>query len=348
MRIVNVFLLCIAFWLAAAASFSGYIGKYGFLEATPRAGIEVMLNGHAFKPFVYRQFAPIIARIVTVNTPRSIRDGIVSRVQPTYGYSMLAGNHSNKEKLQYIIIYYLNFFLLFCSLFILRSILLGFQCSYITSILAPILVVLCIPYVQTVAGYFYDNIELFFMSLAFLSAFRGKYILLLCLIIPATLNKESFLFFLPTLYPIIRHTFCIKKSIYILSIAMFLSGITNLIVKKIYVANAGGLIEYHLWDNIVAYSKYSFYFLKETTYSVISPAGFSIVYIVIVVTLFTQIWGKLAENLKQHILIVSCINLPLFFLFCGPGELRNLSFFYVSMTLLVGAVIDDKNASKSV
>lgn len=346
MKVVNVFLLSIAFWLAAAASFSGYIGKYGFLEATPRAGIEVMLDGHAFKPFVYRQFAPLVAHIVAANTSREIRDKVVSKVSPAYGYSLLVTNHSNKEKFQYIIVYYLNFLLLFLSLFILRKILLEFNCSYIASICAPILVVLSIPYIQTIAGYFYDNIEIFFMSLVFLCAFKGRYILLIFLTFPATLNKESFLFFLPTLYPIIRHTVCAKKSVYILLAALTVSGITNLIIKNIYIGNAGSLIEYHLWTNIIVYSKYSFYFLNETTYGLVSPSGVSILYIVLIIILFAQAWKKLALNLKQHVLIVSCINLPLFLLFCAPGELRNLSFFYVSMTILIGSLIDQKSNYK--
>jgi len=37
-----------------------------------------------------------------------------------------------------------------------------------------------------------------------------------------------------------------------------------------------------------------------------------------------------ARTIQRHTQIAAVINFPLFILFCGAGELRNLSFLYIA------------------
>ena len=46
-------------------------------------------------------------------------------------------------------------------------------------------------------------------------------------------------------------------------------------------------------------------------------------------------WRRLPRIVQRHAQIAAAINLPLYFLFCSEGELRNLSFLYVVLLLLL-------------
>src|SRR6185437_13156287 len=54
-------LLVAVYFLAAAASFSGYFSKWHFRDDMPAASLPKMLDGTADRPYVYRQLLPAIA-----------------------------------------------------------------------------------------------------------------------------------------------------------------------------------------------------------------------------------------------------------------------------------------------
>jgi hypothetical protein len=51
--------------------------------------------------------------------------------------------------------------------------------------------------------------------------------------------------------------------------------------------------------------------------------------------------------MKRHAQIAAMINVPLYFLFCLPGELRDLSFLYVALVLLIAANIARSSQSSN-
>lgn len=347
MKKTNLFLLCVIFWITAAASFSGFMGKWGFRDTAERFGIEQMLDGTATKPFVYRQLAPLIAEGLIHITPEKVKAIIVNKIKPEETFSKVSTQLDINHKFKYNIIYYLSFLSVFFSLFILRKILLYFNCSPIASMFAPAIFILSVPYIQTYGGYYYDNLDILFMSAAFLCALRKKNILLFCLIIPATLNKEVFFFFLPTLYPFIRDKLSFKKAVALSGSTILLAGIVNVIVKKIYVANPGGVAIFQLFNNLKGYINPLTYLKFEMTYGIIGPKKMSFISIAIILTVFCSAWKYCSNPLKKHILFVACINLPLFLLFCATGELRNLSLFFVSFTVMIGYLLDKKTITIS-
>ena len=46
-------------------------------------------------------------------------------------------------------------------------------------------------------------------------------------------------------------------------------------------------------------------------------------------------WKLLPKPFQRHGQIAAAINLPLFFLFCQPGEMRDLSMLYIVFLLLL-------------
>jgi hypothetical protein len=48
-------------------------------------------------------------------------------------------------------------------------------------------------------------------------------------------------------------------------------------------------------------------------------------------------WRLLPPLIQLHARIAAIINFPLYLLFCVPGELRDLSFLYIALLLLLAA-----------
>lgn len=177
-RSISLLLLCSFFWIVAAASFSGFVGKWGLRDGSQRFGVEIMLDATAQKPFVYRQLAPLVANFLDRHVPENLKNVLTARIKPEKTFAKTTSVVNPKYHFRYICIYYFSFFALFLSLFILRQILLDFGIGSVTAIVTPTAFVLAFPYLQTVGGYFYDNLELLFASLAFLIASRGMPLLL--------------------------------------------------------------------------------------------------------------------------------------------------------------------------
>jgi hypothetical protein len=48
-------------------------------------------------------------------------------------------------------------------------------------------------------------------------------------------------------------------------------------------------------------------------------------------------WRKLPVEMQRHAQIAAAINIPLFLLFCSPGEMRDFSMLYIVFLLLLAA-----------
>lgn len=193
--------------------------------------------------------------------------------------------------------------------------------------------VLAFPYLETVGGYFYDGMELAFLSAAVLATLKGRYIVLLVLAALATYNKESFFFFLPTLYPLLRFSTGKKQTVAVLLPAMLISGAINFLTKINYVSNDGGAAEFHLWTNLGNYLLPWAYRQIEVTYGMPGPHGTFFLTLIVCLLVIIRAWPFVPKMFRLHIILCMLINLPLFVLFCATGELRNLSFLYVGFVV---------------
>lgn len=326
-KIIHLFLVSTIFYIAAAASNLGFYQKWGQHEyQSPRYSVDKMLDGSAHRPFVYRRLVPIIAN--------TLGDQIALSTQAklTRFYSVI------DRHFKYKTVYVLSFLGTLLSLFSLRAVMQTQNFSPAANILAPIVFVLILPYLQTMGGYYYDSWELFFLSFAVLLAIRSRWLALLAVAAIATLNKESFLFFIPCLWPFLRQTFSIQKTI-VLSMAMLaIAGLVNLYIKHQFSGNPGGIFEFNLISNLQIYLQSDTYFKSEFTYGLMGPSGPNWITLLFIAVLIFQGWNLLSLTMRQHALICAVINLPLFIVLGGAGELRALGFLYVPFTGLMAAV----------
>ncbi|MEY3898504.1 MAG: hypothetical protein RLZZ214_4026 [Verrucomicrobiota bacterium] len=336
------------FWIVASAGFSGFIGKWGLSgtaehpAAEERFGLPIMLDGTAHKPFVYRQFAPLIAKGLEKILPEKIKGYACRRLLPKPQLEHMYSPPAPELRFQHLVVYYLSFFSLFLSLFILRRVLLDLGIGNLVAVLAPVSLILALPYIQTVGGFFYDNIEIFFLSTAFLLAGRGWAWSLIALALPAALNKETFIFFVPALYPLLRHHLSVKFSALAAGGAILAAGLVNVAVKfAFFHSERGGVAELHVLKNLKFYlNPLNYVQFNEVTYGVMGPKGFYFGTILVIAVLIARSWPSAPNRVRWHLLIVSAINFPLVLIFCAPGELRNLSLVYVGLTVMIAYALD--------
>jgi len=334
---------------ATAASFPGFYQKWHFREVIPAldllapsaSSLDHMLDGTAPRPFVYRQLFPAIASGIDSITPIAAKERLFSfrtkggsLVRERFFVSPLARSH--EYFFDYLVVYVFTFafaFLASGSMFMLvRS--QGFNPLLATA--AASVMILLMPVFMSVGGYYYDYAELAFLVIAVFIALNLPWIWMIPLAVLATWNKESFLLFVPCLYPLLRSK-CSKEA------SLAATGATGLAASAVVFAlrsrfahNPGGSVEFHLHDQI-SYLLHPMKMLApvDSTYGIICIPSLNPITVLVLVFLACEGWSGLSLAMRRFTFLAALINVPLFVLFCAPGELRNLSFLYVSLLLLI-------------
>jgi len=210
---------------------------------------------------------------------------------------------------------------------------------------APVVFALTLPVLLAEGGYFYDMIEVFFFAAAFYISVRNNRWWLILLTVPASLNKESFLFFLITLAPFVIHNRRDWRGVIILCNSIVISGLVYLLNKARFAQNAGGSVDFHLFENLKFYINPVSLFRVDRTYGLIMFAGYSLISLVLISILICIGAQRFNFRLRLYAATAICINMPLYFLFAAPGETRNLSFLYPMLVLLIAGTIDGVNTT---
>ena len=343
------------FWMVSAAAFSGFMNKWGLTgtawEANDeiRFGLRKILDGSASKPFVYRQLAPMLANAAEKLTPEGVKYRARRLLMPVQTRDWLVSPPPADLRFRYLVIHQMSFFALFASLFVLRRILLDLGIDGRAALLAPAAFALALPYIQTVGGFYYDTIELLTMSAAVLLALRGRLLLLLLLALPATLNKETFIFFALTLYPLLRHRRAMIPAAATTGAIILVAGLVNVALKIRFAGSgSGGVAEVHILSNLVFYlNPLNYLNSLEMTYGIIGPAQVFAGTLLVAAIIVARAWPIAPVFVKRHLLVAACINLPLFVLFCAAGELRNLSMLYVGLVVMAGLAVSKQGDSEA-
>ena len=246
-------LLIFIIFVVSAASFEGFFVKWTFRDDNSTYSFQAMYEGTAERPFVYRQLLISVSKSIVLSLPDDTKIQIKNKIHED---NFLENNFKRvniKDEfiIEYYTLYFLCFVCLFTSVFIWRQICADVTGSLTAGTLAALTFTILFPYLETNGGYYYDFPELLFFSAATLFAYRGYWIALILLSPIATYSKESFFFFLLTLYPILRINLSFKKTCLILTSAVFLAGITYFINMSHFANNPGGNTYFNLFNNLL-------------------------------------------------------------------------------------------------
>jgi hypothetical protein len=339
------------FFAAASASFQGFYSKWHFRETGVahgagqidelRYGLAEILDGTAARPYVYRQMLPALANWLDKVTPQNIKDQLYlaashETTEPSFKFeSPMAGDR--RYFFRYLVVYSGTFLFAWIAVYAMYLVCKAANVPPVARIVAPILMILAIPYFMSGGGYFYDYPELAFLGLAVWIGLKFDWWWLIPVVALATWNKESFLLMVVTLYPILRSRTSFRNAWIGTAVLYLTGGAVFLAVRAQYLQNPGSPVLVKWRHQIKFLLHFSNYFDWETTYGVAMFKAFSLFSLVLIGWTAWKGWSRLPKPIQQHGKIALAINLPMFLLFCSPGEMRDFSMLYIVFLLMVAA-----------
>lgn len=345
-------LTAIVLFLAAAASFNGFYSKIAFREGDAARGFQAIVDGSASRPYIYRQLVPSIANLVDRTVPDSVRQRLASlRSDDGRGFyaslfsSPIAQNPTYGFR-------YLIFYLATFAGAILASYLYYFVCraegfAPEVSLTAATLMILLIPYIQTRGGGYYNDFpEAAFIALAVLLARRAPWLWLMPVALLGTLNKETFILVLLALWPLLKQRTGNLYAIVQVFVLELIAGTVYLFNRTRFAGNPGGTVEFHLRDQIAFLAHPSHWLFKfGKVYGVFLPELATLIPALLMGWIIWRAWKRLAPAIRQYGLLTAAMNIPLFFLFCMPGEVRDLSLLFVIVLLSLATTLSRSTGS---
>jgi hypothetical protein len=338
----------VLFFVAAAASFNGFYDKWRLRDTDPQGkeqGVyqfESMVDGTANRPYVYRQLLPTIANWIDAQLPQPIKDRLFSEFvgQPpqflTHPFDSIVFQNRTYF-LRYLITYFGTFFFAWLAVWMMFLVCRTLGYDPPTAAFSAVIVILLIPYFMSRGGYFYDYPELAFIALAVWIALKFDWWWLIPLVALATWNKESFLFFTPALYPLVRQRSSRISALAGIGLFAVVSGAVYLVIRSYFQHNPGAAAVEHLMMQLRYMRHPSDMFTPEWTYGVLMLRGFNPLSIVLTGVLAWRGWRFLPNFMQSHAKIAAVINIPLYLVLGYPAEVRALSMLYVPLLLLLAS-----------
>jgi hypothetical protein len=220
------------------------------VNANPRASFPDMVNGQAFKPYVYRALVPTITRVsvgILSSAMKNQVDTILWR-QPLTNKVLVAFRAQPAYATEAAVTIILMYFSLFGFVLAFRKLcnalydMAPHTSIFLSSIAAIVLIIFCN------YGYVYDYTTLFLFTLSFLFLIRSQWRqYLLCFAI-ACINKETtiLLAFIFLMYYRRRQEIPKRTFLILFSIQVIIYAFIKFCLFVIFSNNPGGNFEYYL------------------------------------------------------------------------------------------------------
>jgi len=346
------------FFLVAAAAFNGYYDKVGFADYAKvtsasnspltlhgRFTLESSLDGTADRPYVLRRLVPGIANLLNQIVPARWVDKFYNarNNDGTYLHDKFSKSDVERDR-NYFLRYWVVFGVEVLSYFLTAvtcykfCVIAGF--SKPSSALTTMAFMLTIPYFMENGGGTYDSPEMLFFFLSAALAIQGRWLWLIPLAAIATINKESYLLFLPVLYPLLRQNFKANQTLYRLGVIAVPSVFVNLYLHWAYRLNPGGNVEVHLYQQLLDVKDVVLMSHPHMTYGILQPRTENIFSVLFLLWAIRVAWPSIPKMYRQHFWIAFGINAPLFLVLGGIAEIRALSMLYVSFVILLATLFE--------
>jgi hypothetical protein len=336
----------IVLFLVAAASFNGFYSKMAFREGDSARGFAAIIDGSAARPYIYRQLVPATANLAGRIAPDSLRQKLTC-LRSDDGRSFYASLFSSPiaqnptYSFRYLIFYLVTFVGSLTAAFSYYLVCRTEGYLPEVSLVSASLLILLIPYVQIRGGGYYNDFpEAAFVALAVLLARNAHWIWLVPVAFLGTLNKETFVLVLLALWPILKHRSGTLLALLQVIALEFIAVGVYLWTRLRFSGNPGGTVEFHLRDQIAYLAHPGLWLFKfGRVYGVLVPELATLVPALILAWMIRYAWKELSPPMRQYAWMMAWMNLPLFFLFCMPGEVRDLSLLYIVVLLSIAATL---------
>lgn len=314
--------LCICLLILSTIFVFGIAITNPGIQGFSRSNIFNMVNGTAYRPYVYRMLVPYIANRILISIPQTTSTMIV---QITRNNSVLKSFFADRRwYIIYATEYYVVLTLMYASLwgFVLsfRYLLRGlFKTSERFINIASMLAILGLPSLYWFNTYLYDFMTLFLFTLGLATMLRRKWGLYLFIFTLACINKETtiLLTFIYTIHFFKHQKVKFSTYILLLLIQITIYGGIKMSIDMIFIHNTGGIVEFWLKRNVLL-------LLRPYPISVYlqwAVLGFLVIYK----------WSEKPLFLKHGLLIL----IPLFVTMVLWGWIFELRVFYEAYPIVI-------------
>jgi len=163
----------------------------------------------------------------------------------------------------------------------------------------------------------------------------------------ATWNKESFLLVTLTLYPILRCRHSRVSALVGTGCLATTCAAVYLAIRSQFTHNPGGTLLLQ-WQEQLKFMSHPMDLMRmEVTYGITGFRAFSVFPLALLVWIVWRGWRLLPPEIQRHGQIAAAINIPLYFVFCMPGEMRDLSMLYIVFMSLLAATFANETKEMS-
>ncbi|KWA16568.1 hypothetical protein WL26_06600 [Burkholderia cepacia] len=301
-----------------------------------------MMNGDAPKPFVYRSSFPKAAKALAEHLDGATRDKLFKSISR---HDSLRNAYFTSVPGEYwtpvvAIVYHLTYIAIVLStLFALLLVyklarLHGLSFGHSVGFLAAFSFVYPLTFQQ--GGYYYDFFELLGVLGACYFLLTKRLLACTLMIAVFSLNKETFFLVPLALFFLHDRDVAMFKRLMLLVLQLGICVATRQFIMSGYGANAGGFVEYHVWDNIRFWlnpaSYLSFYNLIGK--GIFTPSLENPLMLVPLAVFFRAAWRATPGRYRAYFGAAFMPVLVLFFFFGYRDEARNFSVVFPAIVLI--------------
>ena len=335
----------VLFFVAASASFNGFYEACHFHEISAgweEGSFERMLEGTADRPYVYRRLLPDTANWIGQVVPQTIQVRLYNR-QVSRPDSLPSPTANNR-------VYFFRYFVTYIATFLFSLVAvyaMYFVCKDIgmsppAAVFAPVIVILLLPYITSYSGFNYDYSELAFIALAVWVTLKFDWWWAIPVAALGTWNKESFLLFIPALYPLIRRRTSRLGALLAIAVLCSVCAAVYFPIRLRFAHNPGSTVIVQWLDQLRYFTHpLLLLFATEPSYGMRVPKAFSLIPMALLSWIMVRSWRHLPLFIRRHGQIAAAINIPLYVLFCSPGEVRDLSMLYIVLLLALAVNLNE-------
>lgn len=213
---------------------------------------EDMINGKAYKPFVYRTLLPTSVKIISQTIPVDIKKSLTSTINESILLSkiFLKLRWESRLATEYFIatgLMYLSLLGFAISMKYLFR--LFYNVNAIYTNLISIFSLLLLPPFFLYTSFLYDFPNLFLFTLCLIFLKKQKWNIYIPLLIVATLNKETTILLILIFYFYYHNKYPVNKFNHLLISQILVYISVKVMLYLIYKSNPGYFVEFHLIDH---------------------------------------------------------------------------------------------------
>lgn len=318
-----------------------FISRWGLRLDNSHDGLLSLMDGSAYRPFVFRRLGPEFVRLTTdllqTRGPAAAIDSFLEKSGLPDIYIPLVPTRRTNIALHvaFMLVWLAWFGAIMVGAALLRTLR---SCSWLEALLTATLAACLIPLTFGNGGYLYDPIELLLWSSLLLCATHGKLLPMIPLLIGLFVNKESSFAAIPALFPILSRRSGTNRAAAWVGLWSLVGFAWLLFVRMKFADRPGTAQQWFLGQNLAFWSQPGSYFRVGSMYcpGLLAPRGGNLAILALLGIPLRVGWSSTSRDIKWATSLVTLTMMAMFLISGLTDETRVLNPMF-PLLLVIGS-----------